>query len=522
MAIKKSSPAHPHTKVLMYARVSSKDQEKEGFSIPAQLKLLHNYAAENGFAVAQVFEDVETAKESGRTHFEEMIRYVHSHPTVRTILVEKTDRLYRNFKDWVRLDELDVAIHLVKEGAVVSKESRSTEKFMHGIKVLMAKNYIDNLSEETKKGMLEKAEQGIWPSMAPTGYRNVTAANGKQNIIVDPIIGPIITKLFSWYATGAFSVEQLAEKALEAGLGRRKDGGLMVRSTLHALLSKRIYTGDFDWKGVVYRGTHQPLVTYEIWNKVQDVLSERDLRKIRGKRDFAFSGLVRCGHCDCALVGEIKKGRYVYYHCTGYKGKCPEKYVREEVLGEHFGDALSSLCFDNDTLHFLRRALTESHAGQQKEHDEAVQRLQSEYDRLQARIHAAYIDKIDGTIDKALFEKLSNQWRLEQSICLEQIVAHQSADESYLAEGGRLLELATRSHELFRRQSPSEKRRMLNLILSNSTWENGRLEVEWRQPFDLIADTATRAAEAATTNDPDFIERTVWRPQQDSNLRPPA
>src|SRR4051794_26079475 len=71
-------------------------------------------------------------------------------PSVRVMLVEKTDRLYRNLKDWVTLDELDVEVHFPKEGVVLSRESRSSEKFMHGIKVLMAKNYIDNLSEETR------------------------------------------------------------------------------------------------------------------------------------------------------------------------------------------------------------------------------------------------------------------------------------------------------------------------------------------------------------------------------------
>jgi DNA invertase Pin-like site-specific DNA recombinase len=94
------------------------------------------------------------------------------------MLVEKTDRLYRNLKDWVTVDELDVEMHFPKEGVVLSRESRSSKKFMHGIKVLMAKNYIDNLSEETRKGMTEKAAQGFWPSNAPLGYRNVTRDDG--------------------------------------------------------------------------------------------------------------------------------------------------------------------------------------------------------------------------------------------------------------------------------------------------------------------------------------------------------
>ena len=110
------------------------------------------------------------------------------------MLVEKTDRLYRNLKDWVTVDELEVEIHFPKEGVVLSRESRSSEKFMHGIKVLMAKNYIDNLSEEARKGMQEKAEQGIWPTKTPLGYRNVTGPDGKKIIAADPDVAPIISQ----------------------------------------------------------------------------------------------------------------------------------------------------------------------------------------------------------------------------------------------------------------------------------------------------------------------------------------
>jgi DNA invertase Pin-like site-specific DNA recombinase len=172
-----------------YARVSSKEQEKEGFSIPAQLKLLKEYAAANGFAVAQEYIDVETAKQTGRAAFGEMVAYLKAHPSVRVMLVEKTDGLYRNLKDWVTVDELDVEMHFPKEGVVLSRESRSSEKFMHGIKVLMAKNYIDNLSEEARKGMQEKAEQGIWPTKTPLDGRFASKAKrGKHDFAFSGLI----------------------------------------------------------------------------------------------------------------------------------------------------------------------------------------------------------------------------------------------------------------------------------------------------------------------------------------------
>ena len=102
--------------------------------------------------------------------------------------------------------------------------------------------------------------------------------------------------------------------------------------------------GDFDWDGTTYEGSHEPLVTREIWQRVQELLDARAEDKTRKvKHDFAFTGLVRCGHCGCMLVGEIKKGRYVYYHCTGNRGKCPEPYTRQEIFTGAFAGILQEL-----------------------------------------------------------------------------------------------------------------------------------------------------------------------------------
>jgi len=159
-------------KAIIYTRVSSKDQEREGFSIPAQIKLLKQYATDNRFEVVKIYEEAETAKSTGRPKFNEMLEFIKDPKNqCNTILVEKTDRLYRHPKDWVVLDELNVEVHLVKENEIISKKVHSSKKFLHGIRVLMAKQYIDNLSEEVKKGMREKAEQGRYPAgRIPFGY----------------------------------------------------------------------------------------------------------------------------------------------------------------------------------------------------------------------------------------------------------------------------------------------------------------------------------------------------------------
>ena len=163
-------------KAFIYARVSSQRQEEEGFSIPAQLELLRDYAHKNSFVIEQEFSEAKTAKQEGREAFNAMIKAATLKGGAKTILVEKVDRLLRNFKDFCAIDELikehGITIHLVKENETLSSSSSSSAMFMFGIRALMAKNYIDNLSEETKKGKTQRAKLGLWCHMAPYGYKN--------------------------------------------------------------------------------------------------------------------------------------------------------------------------------------------------------------------------------------------------------------------------------------------------------------------------------------------------------------
>jgi hypothetical protein len=152
------------------------------------------------------------------------------------------------------------------------------------------------------------------------------------------------------------------------------------------------------------------------------------------------------------MVGEVKKDRYIYYHCTGYKGRCDEPYVREEILEKQFSEMLGRLSFDEEVLAWVCAALRASHSDEKREHDAAIGRLRAEYDRLQARVHAMYVDKLDGKVDGAFFERMSAEWQAQQDYCQREIERHQTADRSYLEEGVRLLELARSAQQLFERQ----------------------------------------------------------------------
>ncbi len=520
--------AKPFSKkrAVLYARVSSDEQEREGYSIPAQKKLLIAYAADKGFDIVEEYIEVETAKQAGRKSFNAMVDFLKKQKTVRdpekrcsVILVEKTDRLYRNLKDWVTMEDLDVEIHFVKESVVLSEDSRSNERFVHGIKVLMAKQYVENLGEEAKKGMKEKAQQGIWPHKAPLGYLNVTGPDGRKIITTDPDTFDIVARMFERYATGNYSLEEVGEMARDEGLRFKQSGNL--RSVIQYLFKNPFYYGDYVWGGEKISGTHTPMVTRQLWDKVQEQRLTRSNRKTRKpkKRDFAFSRLIRCGQCGCALVGEMKKGKYIYYHCTEFKQKCGEKYVREEALEEKFTEILRTLRFDDDVLAWLTKALRESQADETKFREESVSRLQGEYNTLQRRIDAMYLDKLDGRIDVAFFDAKRSEWRDEQDRITEAIGDHQRANESYINEGVMLVELANRAADLFERQPPKEKRKLLDFVLSNCEWSGGVLTPVFRQPFDMIADTAIALNEkkAAGMSSSDLCQAKL--PRQDSNLR---
>jgi site-specific DNA recombinase len=135
-----------------------------------------------------------------------MLEFFRKNPDCKIALCEKTDRLYRNFKDYVILEDLGIELHLPKENQIIGKNSRSHERFIHGIKVVMSRNYIDNLSEEVKKGMREKAEQGIFPSRPPLGYRNNKITH---TIEIDPEKSKIVFRIFELFSTGKYSLRKL-------------------------------------------------------------------------------------------------------------------------------------------------------------------------------------------------------------------------------------------------------------------------------------------------------------------------
>ncbi len=506
---------------VLYARVSSKEQE-QGYSIPAQQQLLRRYASELGLTIAHEFVDIESAKRTGRPGFAAMVSFLRCGRGREVVLVEKTDRLYRNLKDYVTMDELDVEIHMVKENEILSRSSRSAQKFMHGIRVLMAKNYIDNLSEEVKKGLHTKAAQNLWPSFAPPGYCNAAGDGGKRIIVPDAVLGPVVTRLFGWFATGEYSLKTLAKKAYEEGFRFRKSGHKIPVSTLHKILRKRIYTGEFEYAGVRYRGAHEPLVRQEVWERVQEILDERQRKQAGNKpRSFAYSGLVSCGHCECSLVGELKKGRYVYYHCTGYRGKCGEPYTREEALERQFAIRLKELVIAPAILEWLKTEVLESDETEQAARAQNLRREQAELERLQTRLGRLYEDRLDGRIDTATYDSKAAEVRQQERLLRRRTQLGETTPVASASDAVNFMAGISALAKDFIEGDARIKRDLLRLTVQKADWKGGELRMSFKTPFEelRLSNSVTGSNyKSLQANRPEIDN---WRRGGDSNSRYP-
>jgi site-specific DNA recombinase len=379
--------------------------QRTGYSLSAQSDLIEAYAGKKELQVVHRYSEVHSAKAPGRPRFGDMVEYLIREQSkanpCRIILVEKTDRLYRNLIDAATLIALDVEIHLVKENTVISRNDGPSESLAHGMNLLIAKFYTDNLAAETKKGMRKKVHQGGWPHIAPIGYQNITGTDDKGAIVPDEARAHHVRELFRMYATGRWSLEALRRQIILDGFTTKK-GNKPTKSLVHQILTNPIYYGDMFWKGKVWPGKHQPLIDKALFEQVQAGLegkrtSSTGTRKIR----WPFQGLIKCGHCACSMVAEAHKG-HTYYHRSGARGRCPEiRWAKQPEISAAFQEALSLIAFDQVHVDWAVQSLRETH----KDRFACQEKRERELEREQVRLERKLNDASRYLLDKVLNEE---------------------------------------------------------------------------------------------------------------------
>src|SRR3989344_847253 len=335
-------------KSVILARVSSKEQDETGYSLPSQEKLLNEYGQSKNLLPAKLFSISESASgQKQRATFNEMVAYVKKHD-IKNIICEKVDRLTRNFRDAVAINDWkdeasDRQVHFVKENVVLNKESKSNEKFIWNIKVSVAQYYLDNLSEEVKKGQKEKIAQGWLPTRPLPGYKTV-GEKGHKIHILDENMAPIARKMFDYFLSGEYSVDKLTKKMSNEGL-RNIKGNKIVKSRIHKLLTDPFYIGKIRWNGVVTDGKQDPLITPEIFERTHQILSGRCTPKY-SKHLYLYNKLIRCFECGGIITWETHKG-ITYGHCNHYRSCTQKTWSTEKEVDEQLEGALDRLQLHN-------------------------------------------------------------------------------------------------------------------------------------------------------------------------------
>jgi len=260
------------------------------------------------------------------------------------------------------------------------------------------------------------------------------------------------------------------------------------------------------WDGKTYQGKHAPLITNDLFQAVQDVFRGHNHSKYR-KHDFAFGGLLRCAYDDCRVTAERKKDRYVYYRCTGHRGKCDLPRFREADLALRLGQLLQDIYVPDNVLQSLQSAFKEDHCRTETWRRQERERLQRRLAGVRSRMDQAYLDKLEGKISEEFWQRKTTEWQQEEQQILLALQGMEQVSPDRALTASRILELANKAHSLYVTQKPSEQAKLLKIALLNCSIDAVTLYPTYRKPFELIF-------RAAKTKD--------WSGREDLNLRPPG
>ncbi len=478
-------------KAVAYIRVSSKEQEK-GYSLTAQEQLIRKYAEEEGYEIVELFREAMSAKKAGRKKFNAMLKYLRAHKDVNKLLVEKTDRITRNFKDVVDLDEISgLEIHFVKENLIISEDSKSQDKMLYGLRVVLSKQYIDNLKEEAAKGILAKIEDGIYPSVAPIGYYNTMDKSGKHIIAIDEEKSPIVRKAFELYATGNYSAKTINDMLYPVGL-TNKHGKKLAKSTIERMFKNIFYIGQFEYKGFICTNAkHKPIIDINLFNAIQERLGGA-IRTRTHDIQFPYQGIFRCSVCGGLLTPELKKKKngkqYIYYHCNdSYKKGCKKhSYISQVQIDKTIVEFLRTIQISKDLINSVQDCIKDIHNEKHNYQAQAEIQINRKIEKINKRIKQAYEDKCEGLLSVDEWKKFNEDFHSEKNELICKLDRINSADTEFYNTCEKILCFVNNAENMFLNGNVEDKRFITKLLLSNSSYYNGKLDIVLHPIFDTL------------------------------------
>lgn len=398
---------------IAYCRKSTDEADRQILSIEAQIVELKEFAIRENLHIVEFITESKTAKDPGREKFELVLQKIES-GFADGILSWHPDRLARNSIDGGKI------IYLVDTGKLKDLkfpvfwfDNTPQGKFMLSIAFGQSKYYVDNLSENVKRGIRQKLRNGVYPSKAPLGYEN---DRNTHKIVVYPKIAKLIKEAFEMFLKEK-SFSNVSRFFFKKGIKSRFGKPLDI-TQIGNILTNRFYVGIFRYSGELHKGIHKTIISKALFDQVQEKLKSREKPRKNGLK-FVFRGLASCGECGSGVTAEIhtkyykrtdRKVDYVYYHCTNKDEKCSQDaYLREEEFESQIRQAISDVALPINWKEkwfswFEKDKLVESKLADQK-----ISAIEVEVKSLEEKDNKLLDGYLDGTIDPQVYKKKKNE-----------------------------------------------------------------------------------------------------------------
>ena len=490
---------------VIYARKSSEEEDRQILSISAQVTELQQLAKARNISIARIYEESQSARTTGRPVFAEMMKEI-DRKRIAGILCWKPDRLARNMVDGGRvIDALDRRV--LQEIITPSRTTRnsSDDKFFLNLEFSMSKKYVDDLSDNVRRGNRAVLSSGRVVGMVPIGYLkelplNRSDGRGAGKTVIDPDRFPLVKEMFRRYLTGAYSVPKLHQFARDT-LGLRTQGsrrhppGPLNVGSIYNILKNPFYAGFIRHGGELYRGTHEPIVSKAEFDRIQSRLGRHDAPR-PDRHSFDFVGFIHCQACGRAVTGEEHWNRhgqrYVYYRCSRRRVGdviCREPYVPEPQVEAQLAGILARLAIPDRLLTFTWAKLDNEAVRRGESSAAAVEGLKKELAATEAEV-----DRLTRLCTRGFLpeeEYLRSRMRLLDEVDqLRKRIENPGHADNEIDEALRqTLSLAAMVPSLFAEGTQQERREVLGKVCEEIKLSDRRLLVELRRPYKLLAES---------------------------------
>ena len=503
-------------KYFIYCRKSSEDEERQILSIEAQLAELREFAKQNNLLVVKEYCESKTAKEPGREIFNAMLAEIEK-GNASGILAWNPDRLARNSIDGGRI------IYLVDTGKIQSLkfptfwfEATPQGKFMLSVAFGQAKYYTDNLRENILRGIRQKIRRGELSAKAPIGYFNEPRL---RTIEPDKKTFKKVKQILGAFATGNYTLTAIRRKMFSLGLVG-KDGKAPHLSTIQSMLTNPFYYGHFRYRGEVHEGSHQPMISKKLFDKIQAALRDNGKprnRKKRGDKGFKFLGFAVCGECGYTITADQKTKksgrRYVYYRCT-HKSKtqiCSQQhFLREEILAEQVKQICQKVSLPDEWREKYLAKLDEWEKESRATQGLFAQNLKTELAAVKTKINRLMDGYLEGSFELAEFQEKKNALMAKKKEIEEKLSDFERKGNHWLELTRNWIIEANQANNLARQENFSEMKNFLKTIGSNRRLAAGRLSVGFKMPWLWLYSLPAEARSAEAKPFGNLKNREMW------------